>query len=107
MTTATPQSQPRMSVAELEARAIARARDEHVHIFSVPGRPGVYTTKSKSGTGERYTLVARDGIEACSCKGYEYRQSCKHVEALRNRLAREAVKAQPVRPSRVNDLYAD
>jgi hypothetical protein len=67
----------------------------------------VYTTKSKSGSGERYTLVARDGIEACSCKGFAYRQSCKHVEALRNRLAREAVRSQPVRMSRAAELYAD
>jgi hypothetical protein len=100
-----------MTRAEIEARAAQRAYDQHVHIFSVPGRPGVYTTKSKSQPGERYTLVARDGIEACSCKGYEYRQSCKHVEALRNRLAREAVKAIPAvraATARANALlYAD
>jgi hypothetical protein len=82
-----------MHPAELAARANQRAHDEHVHIFAVPGRPGVYVTSSKSEPGTKHTLVARDGIEACSCRGYEYRSSCKHVEALRNRLAREAKRA--------------
>ena len=82
-----------MTRNELEARANQRAHDEHVHIFAVPGRPGVYTTRSKSEPDKRYTLVARDGVTACSCRGFEYRNSCKHVEALRNRLAREARRA--------------
>jgi hypothetical protein len=83
-----------MDQTTLEARAQARAREEHVHIFAVPGRPGCYITKSKSDPAERYNLVAKDGIEACSCRGFAYRRSCKHVEALRNRLAREQVQAQ-------------
>lgn len=96
-----------MTVAELEARAISRAREEHIHIFAVPGRQGVYQTSSKSEPGRKYTLVAKGGIEACSCRGFEFRQSCKHVEALRNRLAREA--SRPViatRPANISDLYA-
>jgi hypothetical protein len=103
-----------MQRQELEARANAKAHAEHVHIFAVPGRPGVYVTSSKSEPGKKYSLVAKDGIEACSCRGFEYRGSCKHVEALRNRLAREAVQAarqqraaQPVRVLRASsdDLY--
>lgn len=81
---------PPMTFAELQARAIQRAHDERVHIFRVPGRPGVFRTCSKSNPHRRYTLVARAGVEACSCHGFEYRKNCKHVEALRNRLAREA-----------------
>jgi hypothetical protein len=82
-----------MSEAELQARAIARAHDERVHIFAVTGRPGVYRTRSKSDPMERHSLVARDGVEACSCRGFEYRKSCKHIEALRNRLGRESRRA--------------
>jgi hypothetical protein len=95
-----------MSLAEMEARAAQRAHDEHVHIFAVPGRPGVYQTTSKSEPGKKYTLVSKNGIEACSCRGYEYRRSCKHIEALRNRLAREARKANvtPIRAT-VDLLY--
>jgi len=83
-----------MTTAELTARAIQRAHDEHVQIRKT-ARPGVYQTSSKSQPGVKYTLVAGDGITACSCAGYGYRQSCKHVEALRNRLAREATRPAP------------
>ncbi len=80
-----------MNQATLEARAIARSHDEHVYIRQVPGRPNIYTTRSKSDPHEHYSLVAGpDGIIGCSCKGFYYRESCKHVEALKNRLAREA-----------------
>jgi hypothetical protein len=78
-----------MTTAELQARAIQRAHDEHVYIRRTP-RPGVYHTRSKSEPVFRHTLVVEGSDVACSCRGYEYRQSCKHVEALRNRLAREA-----------------
>lgn len=89
-----PTSRPRMTEATIAARANARAHTEHVHIFAIPGRPGVFTTKSKSNPAQRYTLVlGPDDNHGCSCKGFEYRQSCKHVEALRNRLARGAVAA--------------
>jgi hypothetical protein len=81
-----------MDQAQLQARAISRAHSEHVHIFKTP-RQGVYTTKSKSDPAERYNLVVMpDGSAACSCKGYYYRQSCKHAEALLNRIAREAAR---------------
>jgi hypothetical protein len=81
-----------MSRLELEARAIARAHDERIHIFSVPGQPGVYRTSSKSEPGAKHTLVAGGGIIGCSCKGFAYRGSCKHAAALVNRLAREATR---------------
>ncbi|MCR4294322.1 MAG: hypothetical protein NUW21_02215 [Elusimicrobia bacterium] len=82
-------TRPGMSTAELRARANDRAHAEHVHIFAVPGRPGFYVTKSKSDPSERFTLVNDGRTLACSCKGFGYRKSCKHVEALWNRLARE------------------
>jgi hypothetical protein len=78
---------------EAQARALQRAYDQHVHIFSVPGRAGIYITRSKSEPGIRYSLIARDGEVACSCPGFAYRQQCKHAEGLRNRLARESVQA--------------
>lgn len=96
MTTQSPRQSsphPRMSEAQVEARANQRAYDQRVHIFAVPGRPGVYTTKSKSDPRERYALHVLDGIVACSCTGFAYRRSCKHAEALKNRLAREAARA--------------
>jgi uncharacterized membrane protein len=82
-----------MTEQELQARAIQRAHDQHVYIRRT-ARAGVYVTNSRSEPGVKYTLVAGAGITACSCKGYLYRQSCKHVEALRNRLAREQQQAR-------------
>lgn len=96
-----------MTTAELQARAIQRAHDEHVYVRRT-GREGVYTTRSRSEPGRTYTLVDADGIQACSCKGFEYRQSCKHVEALRNRLARESRRGQlsSLPLATAGDLYA-
>ena len=78
-----------MSPAELQARAHARAHDERIYIRAVRNRPGYYTTRSRSEPYRRPTLVAIGSDIACSCAGFYHRRSCKHVEALRNRLARE------------------
>jgi hypothetical protein len=83
-----------MSREALQARAIQRAHDQHVHILAVPGRPNCYVAKSRTNLTERYYLVAGpDGAVGCSCKGFEYRQSCKHAEALKTHLAHQAVRA--------------
>ncbi len=101
-----------MSEAEKEARARSRAREQHVHIFAVPGRPGVFTTKSKSDPSERYDLVARDGVIACSCRGFEYHKACKHSQQLLSRLGREAARTSTAvdtpapRRAVASDLYA-
>lgn len=78
-----------MTPAELQARAHARAFDDHLYIRAVPNRPGYYTVRSREAPGRRYSLVFQDGVIGCSCTGFYYRKSCKHEEALRNRLARE------------------
>lgn len=74
---------------QLQARAIQRARDLNTHIMRVRGRSGVYSCTSSEDKHKKYILVARNGMEVCSCDGFAYRQSCRHVEALRNRLGRE------------------
>lgn len=86
-----------MTTAELQARAIARAHDEHIYIRKVTNRPGVYTALSRTNPHRRYTLVDRDGVQACTCKGFANRSSCKHVEGLRARLAREG-RLMPAEP---------
>ncbi|MGI8550069.1 MAG: hypothetical protein ACR2PL_04595 [Dehalococcoidia bacterium] len=85
-----------MSPEQLQARAILRARDLHTHVMRVRGRPGVYTVTSSENRRRRYVVVVRDGTEACSCPGFTYRQSCRHVEALRNRLGRERGPRNPL-----------
>lgn len=78
-----------MTAAELQARAHQRAYEQRVSIRAVRNRPGYYTARSRSEPRRRYTLVALGDDIACSCPGFHYRRHCKHVEALRNRLARE------------------
>lgn len=71
-----------------------RAHDQRVRILRVPGRPGVYRTRSKSDPNSWYTLVTDEtGYVACSCLGFFHRQWCKHEQQLRNRLGREAQKS--------------
>jgi hypothetical protein len=80
-----------MTESEKRARAIQRAREEHVHILRVHNRPNVYTTLSKSRERARYILfVEPDGSVACSCRGFYNHKVCKHSEQLHTRLAREA-----------------
>lgn len=84
-----------MTESEKRARAIQRARDEHVHILKVHNRPNVYTTLSKSRERARYILfVEPDGSVACSCRGFYNHKVCKHSEQLHTRLAREAAEAR-------------
>lgn len=78
-----------MTAAELQARAHARAYNEHIYIRAVPNRPGYYTARSRTEPRRRHSLVAIGADIACSCAGFYHRRNCKHVEALRNRLARE------------------
>lgn len=78
-----------MTPALLQARAHARAYNEHIYIRAVPNRPGYYTARSRSNPDLRHTLVAIGADIACSCSGFYHRRNCKHIEALRNRLARE------------------
>jgi hypothetical protein len=84
-----------MTTAELLARAHQRAYDEHIYIRAVPNRPGYFTARSRSEPWRRYSLVAIGSDVACSCAGYYYRRGCKHVEGLRNRLAREGLRLPP------------
>lgn len=98
-----------METTELEVRANAKAHEKHVHIFAVPGRPGVFVTKSKSDPTQKYYLAVSRNTVACNCKGFMSRRSCLHVEALRNRLGRESQAAHEApRPrASVSDLYGD
>ena len=94
-TSATAERRPLITPEALEARALERARRQHIHIFRIPGRPGCYRTRSRSNPRERHSLVVGpDGGVACSCSGFYYRGSCKHAEQLKNRLAREALRTR-------------
>lgn len=38
---------------------------------------------SSSHAGEHHTVLRRNGVYSCSCKGYEYRRRCRHVDAAK------------------------
>ena len=45
------------------------------------GKRRKYWIKSKTTPGLVYEVERhRDGKRTCSCKGYRYRQDCKHVQ---------------------------
>lgn len=96
-----------MNAATLEARALAKAKALHTHVMKVAGREGVYTVTSESEPGVKHYLVSKNGVDGCDCRGFQFRQSCRHIEALRARLAREAVAAERQQRASVADLYSD
>lgn len=34
--------------------------------------------------GQTYTVKAASGSLSCSCKGYQYRRSCRHIDGVKN-----------------------
>lgn len=93
-----------MTRETLEARANAKAHALHTHVLAIPGRPGCYSVTSESEPGVRHYLVSKGGVLGCDCRGWAYRQSCRHAEALKNRLSREATMERRQRPASVADL---
>jgi hypothetical protein len=92
MSTATA-ARPRMTAAEIEARARQRAIDERLHSFAIEAQR-LYLVKSRqSAPGTHHMIrVIGDGKASrllCDCKGYEYRKSCTHLEVVRRRGERE------------------
>jgi hypothetical protein len=80
-----------MTREQLQARAADRAIAEHVRPYRLSD--GTYAVPSTTTDGIAYTVrVNVDGEPECTCLGYQYRQSCKHVEAVRAQLR----KAEPV-----------
>jgi hypothetical protein len=82
-----------MTQAELDQRARQRSIDERLHTFKLAGRP-VYLVRSRQsepGSMHEVTIDPRTGqIQDCSeCKGWLYRQSCTHSQAVVRRLERE------------------
>lgn len=70
--------------------AKARAHDMHVRTMAVPGRERrQYFTLSQSQDDVQYTMTRQDNGWTCSCKGFFYGHTCKHLGALALRAERE------------------
>ena len=79
-----------METKELESRALERARSERVRMVKLAGTDR-YLARSRSVEPDAYfeLYASPYGHIRCSCPGFEFRRVCKHVMALRLRLAKE------------------
>jgi SWIM zinc finger len=64
-----------------------------------------YAVPSSQNNGAAYEVIRRDGYITCTCKGYEYRQTCKHVIAVKAQLPVVAEADRLVFESRLADLF--
>ena len=79
-----------MEPSELEARAKARALAERVRVVKLAGTNRYLARSRTAEPGSYFELdVSPWGHIRCSCSAYTYRGVCKHVMALKMRLARE------------------
>jgi hypothetical protein len=81
-----------MTTQELDQRA--RARSTGVKTWKAAGQPLYFvrslTTEQGAMHTVRVTVVGE--IAECSCKGWEYRLSCVHSQAVLKRIERESRK---------------
>ena len=79
-----------MDTEELEQRALEKARAERVRVVKLAGTSR-YLARSRSVEPGAYfeLFVSPFGHIRCTCPGFEFRQVCKHVMALRLRMAKE------------------
>lgn len=79
-----------MDVAELESHALRRALVERVRVVRLAGGHRYLARSRTVEPGAYFELhVSPWGHVLCSCPAYTYRGVCKHVMALRLRLAKE------------------
>ncbi len=87
-----------MITTELDQRA--RTRSTGVKTWKVAGQPLYFVRSLTTDPGAHHTVrTTIDGeIAECSCKGWEYRRSCVHSQAVLKRLERDGIrKAQPAK----------
>jgi hypothetical protein len=80
-----------MTSEQISTRATDRAIAERLHTFKLTGRP-VYMVRSRTTEpgSMHHVHVHADTVQHCTCRGWEFRQSCTHAAAVTRRLEREA-----------------
>lgn len=46
---------------------------------------GKNSWRVKGTTGEVYTVTYKEGVWKCTCKGFQFRQMCRHIEAVQKK----------------------
>lgn len=59
---------------------------DQVNQLSNGSEPDVQTWQVDNGRGSIYTVVHRGDSWNCDCKGFQFRQSCKHVNQFKQEL---------------------
>ena len=79
-----------MDTEELELRALERAQAERVRVVKLAGTDRYLARSRTVEPGAYFELyLSPFGHIRCSCPGFEFRRVCKHVMALRLRMAKE------------------
>ena len=77
-----------MLPAELERRALARAKAERVRLVKLAGEQRYLARSRTVEPGAYFELtVSPWGQVRCGCPGFTYRGICKHAAALKARLS--------------------
>jgi hypothetical protein len=81
-----------MTTQELDQRA--RARSTGVKTWKAAGQPLYFVRSITTDPGAMHTVrvTVAGEIAECSCKGWDYRRSCVHSQAVLKRLERETRK---------------
>ncbi len=86
-----------MEPSELERRAEERALPERVRVVKLAGTKRYLARSRTVEPGSYFELyVSPWGHIRCSCAAFDYRGICKHVAALKMRLAREKQRHEAV-----------
>ena len=70
-----------------EQKAVERARAERIRIVKLVGQERYLARSRTVEPGSYYELTVAWGRVRCSCPGFTYRASCKHVAALQARIS--------------------
>jgi hypothetical protein len=81
-----------MTTTELDQRA--RARSTGVKTWKAAGQPLYFVRSLTTDPGAMHTVrvTVASEIAECSCKGWDFRRSCVHSQAVLKRLERDARK---------------
>ena len=86
-----------MEPSELERRARERAQAERVRVVKVTAPIATWPAAARLSQAHIFNCTSAPGaISVAACAAFDYRGICKHVAALKMRLAREKQRHEAV-----------
>lgn len=65
--------------------------DDNVYVSDYTEQPKAQTFKVMGSKGDLYCVTAEQGVWSCSCKGYEYRRNCGHINQAKKLQTQHAI----------------